>query len=180
MVTSRSQRFEDLLKFAIGVVILIILNQLASHFPKRWDLTEEKRYSIQPATKTLLSNLDETVYVDVYLQGQLPPGFVRLQKSIQETLEEFRIHAGSKLQYRFVDPDEAGSPEARQEFYNKLIQSGIQASNVIDTKNGQKTEKVIFPGAILSKGDQELGVLLLKGNKGAGPDQQLQPKHRRS
>ncbi len=173
MVGNWPKVIEDILKFAISMVILVIANQLMGHFPQRWDLTEEKRYSIQPATETLLKNLDETVYVDVYLEGQLPAGFLRLQKSIKETLEEFRIHAGNRLQYRFIDPTEATSSEARQQFYNRLIQSGIQASNVIDTKDGQKTEKVIFPGALISKGDQELGVLLLKGNSGAGPDQQL-------
>lgn len=173
MVGNKAKIIEDLLKVAIGITLLVILNQLAVHFPKRWDLTEEKRYTMQDATKELLKNLDETVYVDVYLEGDLPSGFVRLKKSIQETLEEFRIQAGNKLQYKFIDPYQAATPSARQEFYNSLVQSGIQATNVIDTKDGKRTEKRIFPGAIVSKGDKESGVLLLKGNKGAGAEQQL-------
>ncbi len=168
------QRFlEDLLKLLIGLVALIIVNQLVSHFPQRWDLTEEKRYTIQQATKDLLGNLDESVYVDVYLEGALPAGFQRLQTAIEEQLQEFKIHSSNRLQYRFIDPDQAVSAEARQEFYASLVQKGIQASNVIDNQDGQRTERVIFPGAIISKGDRELGVLLLKGNKGVGPDEQL-------
>ena len=44
---------------------------------------------------------------------------------------------------------------------------------MIDTKDGQRTEKLVFPGAVVALGSQERGVLLLKGNKGAGPDEQL-------
>jgi len=164
---------EDLLKLLIGVVLLIIVNQVAAHFPQRWDLTEEKRYSIQPATKQLLSSLDESVYIDVYLAGELPAGFQRLQTAIEEQLQEFRIHSSNKVRYRFIDPDQAVSADARQEFYTSLIQKGIQASNVIDNQDGRRTERVIFPGAVISKGDQEIGTLLLKGNKGSGPDEQL-------
>ncbi|MDH3711357.1 MAG: gliding motility-associated ABC transporter substrate-binding protein GldG [Cyclobacteriaceae bacterium] len=173
MVTRNQRKITDLLLFAIGIMACVLANQFSGHFPQRWDLTEEKRYSIQPATKELLRNLQETVYLEVYLEGEMPAGFLRLQKSIKETLEEFRVHAGDRLQFQFIDPDQAASAQARQEFYNDLIQKGIQASNVIDTKDGQKTEKVIFPGAVVAQGNRELGVLLLKGNKGAGPDEQL-------
>ena len=163
----------DILKFLIAVMLLVILNQLAVRFPIRWDLTEEKRFSIQPATKELLRNLDQPIYVDVYLEGALPAGFTRLQRSIKETLDEFRIYAGDNLQYKFVDPDQAVSASSRNEMYANLAAKGIQPSNVIDTKEGQRTEKLIFPGAVMAQGTQEQGVLLLKGNSGSGPDQQL-------
>lgn len=173
MVSKNSRIIEDVLKFCIGLMIVVILNQLAGHFPLRWDLTEEKRFSIQPATKALLKSLNSVVYVDVYLEGQLPSGFARLQKSIRETLDEFRMYAGDNIRYRFVDPDQATSASSRNQFYAKLVEKGIQPSNVIDTKEGQRTEKLVFPGAIVAQGTQELGVLLLKGNKGSGPDEQL-------
>lgn len=173
MVSRNSKIIADVLKFLIGLMLLVILNQLAGHFPVRWDLTEEKRFSIQPATKELLQNLEDVVYVDVYLDGELPAGFARLKKSIRETLDEFRIYAGNNLQYKFVDPDKATTPSSRNQFYANLAELGIQPSNVIDTKDGQRTEKLLFPGAIVAQGTRERGVLLLKGNKGAGPDEQL-------
>ncbi len=172
-MSRNSKITEDVLKFLIGLLLLFILNQLAGHFPIRLDLTEESRFSIQPATKELLQNLEDVVYVDVYLGGELPAGFTRLQRSIKETLDEFRIYAEGNLKYRFVDPEQETNPSTRNQYYANLAEKGIQPSNVIDTKNGQRTEKLIFPGAIVAQGTQERGVLLLKGNKGAGPDQQL-------
>jgi gliding-associated putative ABC transporter substrate-binding component GldG len=173
MVGIDSKKVGDVLKFLIGLMLLLILNQLAAHFPIRWDLTEEKRFSIQPATKELLQNLDQVVYVDVYLEGELPAGFARLKKSIRETLDEFKIYAGDNLQYKFVNPDLATSASSRNQFYASLAEKGIQPSNVIDTKDGQRTEKLVFPGAVVAYGTREQGVLLLKGNRGSGPDQQL-------
>lgn len=172
-MVGRSKIIEDILKFFIGLMILVILNQLAAHVPMRWDLTEEKRFSIQPATKELLRSLQEVVYVDVYLDGELPAGFVRLKRSIRETLDEFRIYAGDNLQYKFTDPDQAATQSSRNQFYASLAEKGIQPSNVIDTKEGQRTERLVFPGAVVAQGTRERGVLLLKGNKGAGPDEQL-------
>ena len=173
MVNRNSKIIEDVLQFSIAVMILLILNQLGGHFPLRWDLTEENRFSIQSSTKELLENLQDVVYVDVYLEGDLPAGFSRLQKSIAETLSEFRVYGGDNLQFKFIDPDQVTTPSSRSQFYANLAEKGISPSNVIDTKKGQRTEKLVFPGAIVAKGTQEKGVLLLKGNKGAGPDQQL-------
>ena len=173
MVVNDSRRTSDILKFLIGIMLLVILNQLAGRFPARWDLTEERRFSIQPPTKELLRNLQDQVYIDVYLEGELPAGFARLRKSIKETLDEFKVYAGDNLQYKFVDPSQATASASRNQFYASLAEKGIQPSNVIDTRDGQRIEKLVFPGAVVAQGTQETGVLLLKGNKGAGPDQQL-------
>jgi gliding-associated putative ABC transporter substrate-binding component GldG len=173
MVDLNSKRTADVLRFLIGLMLLVILNQLAGRFPLRWDLTEEKRYSIQAPTKDLLRNLEDQVFIDVYLDGALPAGFARLRKSIEETLDEFKVYAGDNLQYKFVDPSTAASGASRNQFYASLAEKGIQPSNVIDTREGERTEKLVFPGAVVAQGTREKGVLLLKGNKGAGPDQQL-------
>ena len=173
MVDLNSKRTADILRFLIGLMLLVILNQLAGRFPLRWDLTEEKRFSIQAPTKDLLRNLEDQVFIDVYLDGALPAGFARLKKSIEETLEEFKVYAGDNLQYKFVDPSTAASGASRNQFYASLAEKGIQPSNVIDTREGERTEKLVFPGAVVAQGTREKGVLLLKGNKGAGPDQQL-------
>jgi len=46
--------------------------------------------------------------------------------------------------------------------------------NVIDTKDGQRVEKIIFPGALVSYGGLETGVMLLKGNTAAKINQSIE------
>lgn len=174
MVKFGSKRTGDLLLLANGLALLVLINVLASQYFFRLDLTEEKRFSIKEQTKQVLRELDDKVYVEVYLEGELNAGFRRLQKSIRETLEEFRIYSDDKVQFVFVDPSTALSQKARNEYMQELMQKGIVPTNVVDSKDGQFSEKIIFPGALISYAGFETGVNLLKGNQAAGtPEEKI-------
>lgn len=170
-----SKRLGDLLLLANGLVVVIFLNLVATFFFFRIDLTEEKRYTIQLQTKSLLKQLDEPVFVEVFLEGEdLNPEFRRFQKSIRETLEEFRIYSANQIQYTFTDPLQAGNDRARNEFIAELNSKGVSPRNVIETRDGQRVEKFVFPGALVSYGGFEIGVNLLKGNRAQNINQSLE------
>ncbi len=169
----QSKKIGDLLLLANALVFVAILNFLGSSYFFRIDLTEEKRFTIKSQTKELLSNLDDAVYVEVFLEGELNPGFERFKKSIRETLEEFRIYSKDRVRVTFTDPTLALGERARNEFIADLTARGVSPRNVIETKNGQRVEKLVFPGAIVSYGGMEKGVMLLKGNAMQGPQQAL-------
>ncbi len=166
MVKSNAKMWESLLKFAIGIILILLLNVIASKYIFRYDLTEEKRYSIAEATENMLGKLDDAVYVDVYLEGDLPAGMKRLKAAIGERLDEFKIYSNNNIQYKFIDPSQATSEKARNEFYRNLVQKGLQARRLFDNVDGQKTEKIIFPGAIITYGEREKVVSFLKGAGG--------------
>lgn len=173
MVKWRSKKLGDLLLLANGIVLALVVNMVAVHFFFRLDLTEEKRYSIKEPTQTLLENLDDDVYIEVFLAGDLNAGFKRLQKSIAELLAEFRITSGNKIHYTFTNPESALSQKAQSEFMKDLVSKGISPMNVIDNKGGQRTEKIVFPGAVISYGGFEKGVMLLKGDRASSSDEVL-------
>lgn len=156
----------------IAVILSVwLINQLADRFKVRIDLTEEKRYTISESTKTLLSNLKEDVFFEVYLAGELPSNFGRFGNAIEEMLEQFAIESGNKIQYKFTDPSQANSTQARNQFYQSLVDKGIQATNLsYKNADGDKMEKLIFPGALVSMGMNELSVDLINGNSAAGPE----------
>ena len=162
----KSKKTGDLLLLANGLVLVILVNIIASFYFFRIDLTEEKRYTIQPQTKAILKNLEEVVFVEVFLEGEdLNPEFRRFQKSIRETLEEFRIYSDNKIQYAFTDPLQATNEKARNEFIAELNSKGVSPRNVIETRDGQRVEKFVFPGALISYEGFETGVMLLKGSR---------------
>ena len=121
----------------------------------------------------MLKSLNDIVYIDVYLEGKFPPGFQRLQKAIQQTLDDFRIYAGDNVQYRFINPDDIRGPEGKQNLIQTLGEKGIQPTNLMANEDGKRTEKLIFPGAVVSYADGEAGVMLLRGNKSATPQERL-------
>ena len=165
MVNWKSRKLGDFLWLVNAVLLVVLMNILGSYSFFRLDLTEEKRFSIKPQTKSILKDIDEEVYVEVYLEGDLNPAFKRFRKNIEETLEEFRIYSDNKIRFTFTNPSLAQGEKARSEFMADLASRGIQPTNVIDKKDGQRVEKIIFPGAIVSYGGYETGVMLLKGNK---------------
>ena len=61
----------------------------------------------------------------------------------------------------------------RKEFMADLARRGIQPTNIIDTRDGQREEKIIFPGVIVSYEGCEKGVMLLKGNKAGTPEEEI-------
>jgi ABC-2 type transport system permease protein len=173
MVNWKSRQLGDVLAFLNVVVFVALINLLVSTNFYRFDLTEEQRYSIKDQTRDILKNLDDDVYVEVYLTGDLNAEFGRFQKAISETLEEFRIYSRNKVKYKFTDPASAISEKARSEFMSELAGKGIQPTNVIDTKDGQRMEKIIFPGVTVSYDGIETGVMLLKGNKAGTPTEEI-------
>lgn len=173
MVNWKSRGLGDVLAFLNVVVFIALINLLVAKNFYRFDLTEEKRYTIKNQTRGILKELEDDVYVEVFLTGDLNAEFKRFQKAIAETLEEFRIYSDNKVKYKFTDPTAAMSDKARNEFMSDLAGKGIQPTNVIDNKDGQRLEKIIFPGVTISYEGIEAGVMLLKGNKAGTPTEEI-------
>lgn len=168
------KKWEDLLSLSALFWVLVLLNVHAGHLFFRVDLTEEKRYSISPATIRLLEELDDEVFVEVFLAGELNADFQRLQQSIRQTLEEFQVYADGRLSFSFTDPSDAPNEKARNRFYQQLAQKGLSPTNLFDKgPDGQRIQKIIFPGALFTFQGKEQPVMLLKGNKNASPQEQL-------
>ncbi|PGH40832.1 MAG: hypothetical protein CRN43_00990, partial [Candidatus Nephrothrix sp. EaCA] len=102
----------DWLILANVLAAAVLLNMLASLCFFRWDLTEEKRFTIKPQTKELLKNLDEDVFIEVFLEGELNPSFKRFRNSIRETLNEFKVYSNRKVSFAFTNPAAAKGGKA--------------------------------------------------------------------
>ena len=155
------------------IAALIAVNVLSAFVFFRLDLTQEKRYTLSQATQSLLANLPDDVHVDVYLTGDLPPGVKRLENAVRETLDGFQAEASTKVTYRFIDPDAITNTGEKNKFIEKLQQRGVLPTNLFANEGGKRTEKLVFPGAIVSYQGKETAVQLLKGNQNATAEEQL-------
>ena len=151
-------RKKHIIQFFIGVIVIILFNLLFSQFFYRIDLTEDQRYSISPSTKKLLKDLKQEVFIKVYLDGELDVRFKRLQKAIQETLDEFKIYSANQISYRFIDPSQQGNnAQEKNQFYQQLIQKGIPPTNLVIGEGDNRKQQTIFPGAVISFYDEKSG-----------------------
>ena len=163
----------NLIRLLLLLAGLIGINWLISLNPYQWDLTEDQRYSISDATKEMLANLDQEVNVNVYLHGDFPPGFERLESATKETLEAFRSYSGGKVNFQFSDPSQANNETQRQEQYSHLMDRGLIPTNLFNNEDGKRTEKIIFPGAIVQMDTLSVPVQLLKINQSLTAEEQL-------
>lgn len=156
----RNIRKSNITGLILGVVVIVLVNIIASFVFTRFDLTAEKRYSISPATKKLLKKLDDVVLFKVYLYGDLPPGFQRLSNETKEMLDEFRAYSNN-IQYEFIDPSENPNAKDRNDAYALLAERGLQPTDLRVKKKGESSQLIIFPGALVSYHGREIPVQLL-------------------
>jgi ABC-2 type transport system permease protein len=147
------------------LIILVLINLLASLFHVRLDLTAEKRFTLSKPTTQLLNTLDAPVTVTVFLTGDMPAGFKRLSGSVTELLEEFRETAGSAVQYNFRKPGEGMDEAAKNTFLDSLAKLGIRPYNIkAQASEGEgNEERLLFPGALITYKDRVAGIDLLSG-----------------
>lgn len=163
----------NLLKqIGIPVFLLLMLWLIGKFLPFRIDLTEEKRYSLHPATVEVLQEIEEPLEVEILLTGKLPGGMRRLQRSIEETIRTFNAYSNEKITFYYQDPM-ALPMDIREDYIVGLAEYGINPTNLFVTEDGGQKTKLIFPGVVVRNEEFETGALVLRGEKGMGPDQIL-------
>lgn len=154
-------KLNNITQVIYGLIIIILLNIIGSFVFTRFDLTAEKKYSLSPATKKLLKQIDDIVYFKIYLDGDdFPAGFKRLSNSTKEMLDEFRAH-NKNIQYEFINPNAITDKKQRNDLYKLLVEKGIQPTNLQVKAKGGSSQQVIFPGAEVSYKTQTMPLQLL-------------------
>lgn len=149
---------------ALTVLFVIVLN-FAGHFVfHRFDLTADKRYTLSETSLTIVSEVQEPLYIDVFLEGEFPGEFKKLQTETQQLLEEFKAQ-NSNVIFQFVNPLE--EEEQRDATIQSFLERGLTPVNVTVNDKGQQTQEVVFPWAVATCGDRSVKVPLLKNMMGA-------------
>ncbi|MBK8951347.1 MAG: Gldg family protein [Chitinophagaceae bacterium] len=146
------------------LVVLFVVNFLASQLYVRFDLTKEKRYTLSKATKQLVKGLEDDVQVDVFLQGEFPSGFRKLANTTKEFLGLLKDINGSKVHYRFISPlDE--TPDGKP-WGDTLVSLGAVPINLTVQKKAGESSNIIFPVALIKYKDRQTLVNLYPGASG--------------
>src|SRR5690606_11610841 len=150
------------------LVALVFVSDRISLF--KLDLTEEKRFTLSPATRNLLSNLKEPVKVQVFLDGDMPAGFKKLSNASKALLNEFRNLSKSNLTVEFKRPGEGMDEEEGLRFKQYIDSLGLKPTNVkVTAKAGESAEeRLLYAGALVSAGGNDLIVDLLQGQSATG------------
>jgi gliding motility-associatede transport system auxiliary component len=162
---NKNIKFRNWLQFFTAVAGIIFLILSGSLLRFRVDLTEDNRYTLSVPTRTVLSNIHNDIYIQVYLDGEIPIPLKRLRRSVNEMLDEFRIASDFKIDYEFINPSEGKDKEQREIQYKSLIEKGLNPVNIqSNDAEGGSAQKIIFPGMIVNYNGIEVPVNFLKNN----------------
>jgi gliding-associated putative ABC transporter substrate-binding component GldG len=142
------------------LILLILVNLLANECPFTLDLTAEKRYSLSPATRLLLKNIEEPITVDVLLTGEFPAVFTQLQKSTSDILQDMQRYSGNKLLINFTNAQEWITETEKENIYLSFIDSlrnlGAPVDSILSQRPGFKEE---FKQRIIGDSLNKLGIM---------------------
>ena len=170
----KSQQTQATIRIVILSAILICINILATQIHYGLDLTREKRFTLSPATKRMLSSLDDVVTVEVFLKGKFPAGIQRLSEETAEKLNNFNNYSNKKIIYTFVDPVEGKNDDEKAEIYRQFMMKGMSPRQLnVNTEEEGRSEKIFFPYALVHYKGNEMPVTLLESSTGVDPMQQL-------
>ena len=129
-------------------------------FVVRWDMTDDKHYSLSEASKTLLKQTDAPIEVALLLDGDLNAGFRRLKKATEETIEEMGVYADVKVKgYGLsVTGDSIG--------LNPIVIHERE-------QNGKTAQTTVYPYALMTYKGKRAVVTLLKNTRGLSGEENL-------
>src|SRR4051812_44290240 len=145
MTFNQTKKYNWLILFVVLMIVIFASNALRY----RIDLTAEKRFSLNESTKNLLSNVDSTINITVFLTGDLPSDYKKLSIATNDLLSEFRDLSNNNIRFHFEKPGENLSDSDRLKLYDSLQRIGVVFEQNTDASTNEKsTQQLIIPAAI--------------------------------
>jgi gliding-associated putative ABC transporter substrate-binding component GldG len=161
----------DIFTPLLVAAIIILVNIIAQYYYKAFDFTDDKRYTLSDSTVKLLKEQKDVIFVKVLLDGEFPAGFVRLQKSAGDILNEFRS-INPKIDFEFENPLDGTAAEINKA-KEQLRKQGILPVTLFIGEGNSRTEKSIYPYAIFNFGKRVYVVNLLESQVSGVPQEEV-------
>ncbi|MDI1306148.1 MAG: Gldg family protein, partial [bacterium] len=154
----------------ITIAILLIVNGLGNQFFHRFDLTKDNRYTLSATSLNIIKQVQNPLSIKVYMQGDLPAEFKRLQQETRQLLEEFQAY-NKNIVFEFVDPLE--NKDESMDNIKELYRKGLTPINITVDDKGKQSQAMVFPWAVAVYNNKEVNIPLLKNIMGASTTQKV-------
>ena len=127
----RGMRYGVNTAVAVALVLgaTVVVQALSFRHSARWDLTENKRYSLSPQTIQLLGGLKTKVEAVAFFRSDQPG-----KRTAEELLKQYARYSNGKFTWKSADPDREPGLARRY---------GIESYGTIVLDAGAKSEKVL-------------------------------------
>ena len=160
--------FQKYSNIIVGCLLVAIIYASNTWLHGSLDLTAEKRYSLSDATKKLLDKkLDSAITIEVFLAGNLPSDYKKLNIATSEILETFISYASGPIQISFIEPgSNMVNEEAKVKYFDSLAALGVVFERTAITEGIEKsTSQLIVPSALVRYGNRKPVAVDLRSSK---------------
>ncbi len=143
-------------RLALYVILLVVLNiaeNASSTF--RFDLTENKIYSLSKVSKESVKQLVEPMTVKVFFSKNLPAPYNGIEQYLKDLLEEYSIYGGKKFNYQFYNlSSKEGEITEKLKENEELAQSyGISPVQIQVVEHDEVKFQKAYMGLVIICGD---------------------------
>ena len=170
-----NKKLQSYINFGVLLLIIIIGNTLSSVYYKRFDLTNEKRYTLSETSIKLAKSLKEKYYFKLYLDGDMSAKFKQLKLEIRDIAYEFREISGKNLEIEIIDPFKEVKGKEMNEILDVFAQKGIEPVRDMESENPDETKiKYLLPGAELMKDNRTVAINFFEYDVAQTPEENIQ------
>jgi len=146
----------------IGIIaaILVIVNIVSRNMFFRWDLTENKMYSLSESSKSVVGKIDDRLTMKVYFSDNLPGEYGNNRRYLQDILEEYAAYSGGNIHFEF---SQTNDDEKMQEDAQK---SGIQPVQLQVIENDNLEVKRVYMGMVFLYEDERETIPVIQTTTG--------------
>ena len=142
-----------LIKVAIIIGIIIVINVLSKRVFTRIDLTKNKVYTLAPISKQIVGSLNDKLVIKAYFSDNMPYPYNNLRRQIQDILNDYRSYSSGNLNYEFLNPT---GEEENGDLEKEAAKYGIQPVQIQVVDNDKLEVKKAFLGLVfLYQGKQD-------------------------
>jgi ABC-2 type transport system permease protein len=131
------------------ITLVFLVNILFSFINLDVDLTSDKKHSLSHETHTIINALDDRLFIKVYLEGDFPAEFKKLQKATENLLRNLKSISDDNIDFEFINPNESDNDEEKLVLFRQLVKLNLVPTNLDMSEMGRKVNQIIFPSALI-------------------------------
>lgn len=97
------------------VIIAVLVGTLGQVIPGRLDFTSDQRYTLSPATTSVVNNIKDPLYIDYYVSSNLPIQFQNELRRVSDLLTDYSKASAGKISVSTKEPDKDESIKTQAE-----------------------------------------------------------------
>ena len=154
-------------------LLVLLVNIIFSWTDYRIDLTDDKKHSISKESKHILKNLDDIVFIKIYLDGNFPTEFKHLQSELLNLLTSFKSISNDNFDFEFINPNFSTNSKEKKDLFKQLVKNGLTPTDIEIRSTSSKSNQIIFPGALIYYKDKQQAVNFLRNAIGKKPKENI-------